>query len=90
MQQKEVLFHQNNAPANLFRIILPKLNELHYELVYHPPYLADLAPSDLLLYPKMKKSLAEKRFASNEEKDPTFQTAWKGEEDWWFPEYIKI
>ena len=67
LQRKKVLFHHDNAPAHSSRIVASKLTELRYELVSHAPYSPDLAPSDFFLFPNLKKSLAGKRFGSNEE-----------------------
>jgi transposase len=39
---------------------------LHYELLEHPTYSPDLAPSDCL-FPELKLSLAGQRFSSNQE-----------------------
>ena len=44
-----------------------KLNELSFELLPHPPYSPDLAPSDYWLFADLKKMLQGKRFSSNEE-----------------------
>jgi len=44
-----------------------KLGDLHYELLKHPPYSPDLAPSDFCLFPKLKLFLAAQRFSSNQE-----------------------
>jgi histone-lysine N-methyltransferase SETMAR len=44
-----------------------KLRDLHYELLEHPPYPPDLAPSDFYLFPKLKPFLAGQRFSSNQE-----------------------
>ena len=44
-----------------------KLRDLHYELLEHPPYSPDLAPSDFSLFPKVKLFLAGQRFSSNHE-----------------------
>jgi len=38
-----------------------------YELLEHPPYSPDLAPSDFHLFPNLKKFVVGKRFGSNEE-----------------------
>ena len=43
------------------------LRYLHYELLEHPPYSPDLAPSDFYLFPKLKLFLAGQRFSSNHE-----------------------
>jgi histone-lysine N-methyltransferase SETMAR len=59
LQKKKIIFHQDNA--------MGKLRDLHYELLEHPPYFHDLAPSDFYLFPKFKLSLAGQRFSSNQE-----------------------
>ena len=46
---------------------MAKLNELSFELLPHPPYSPDLAPSDYYLFPNLRKMLQGKRFYSNEE-----------------------
>jgi len=46
---------------------MEKLRDLHYELLKHPPYSPDLAPSDFYLFPKLKLFLAGQRFSSNPE-----------------------
>jgi histone-lysine N-methyltransferase SETMAR len=40
-----------------------KLRDLHYQLLEHPHYSPDLAPSDFYLFPK----LAGQRFSSKQE-----------------------
>ena len=46
---------------------MSKLRGLKYDLLEHPPYSPDLAPSDFCLFPNLKKFVAGKRFSSNEE-----------------------
>jgi histone-lysine N-methyltransferase SETMAR len=48
-------------------LALEKLRDLHNELLEHPSYSPDLAPSDFYLFPKHKLFLAGQRFSSNEE-----------------------
>lgn len=43
------------------------MHELGLELLPHPPYSPDLAPSDYHLFSDLKKMLRGKRFGSNEE-----------------------
>jgi transposase len=54
-----------------------------WEILQHPPYSPDLAPSDFHLFPNMKKHLRAKRFKSHDDvklevqtwlcgQDPTF------------------
>ena len=58
-----------------------------YELILHPAYSPDLAPSDYFLFPDLKKDICERHFQSNEEvvaaveewvrdKDPGFFSSW--------------
>jgi histone-lysine N-methyltransferase SETMAR len=44
-----------------------KLRDLQYELLEHPHYSPDLAPSEFYLFPKFKIFLAGQRFSSNQE-----------------------
>jgi len=44
-----------------------KLRDLQYELLEHPPYSTDLAPSDFFLFQKFKLFLAGQRFSANQE-----------------------
>jgi histone-lysine N-methyltransferase SETMAR len=67
LSKKKVLFHHDNAPAHTSAIATAKLFQLRYELVPHPPYSPDLAPSDFFLFPNLKKWLSGRRFYSNDE-----------------------
>ena len=46
---------------------MAKLYELHFELLPHPPYSPDLAPSDHWLFAGLERMLQVKRFGSSEE-----------------------
>ena len=52
-----ILFHHDNAPAHSSRIVRDVLREFRWELLPHPPYSPDLAPSDFFLFPKLKEHL---------------------------------
>jgi len=67
LAKKKILFHHDNAPAHSSIIAMSKIHELKFELMPHPPYSPDLAPSDYYLFPNLKKWLGGKRFKSNEE-----------------------
>ena len=66
MAKKKVLYHHDNAPSHTSLKAMVKLDQLRFELVAHPPYSPDLAPSDYYLFPNLKW-LQGKRFTSNEE-----------------------
>jgi hypothetical protein len=67
LQKKKVIFNQDIAPAYKSVLAMEKLRDLHYELLEHPPYFPDLAPSDFFLFPKLKLFLAGLRFSLNQE-----------------------
>jgi histone-lysine N-methyltransferase SETMAR len=56
--KKKIIFHQDNAPAHKSVLEMGKLRDLHYELLEHPPYSPDLAPSHFYLFLKLKLFLA--------------------------------
>ena len=56
-----------DAPAHSSRVAQQNLTELRFELLQHPAYSADLAPSDFCLFRKLKTFLAAQKFVCNEE-----------------------
>ena len=58
---------QYTPPPHKSVLAMGKLRDVHYELLEHPPYSPDLAPSDFCLFPKLKLFLAGQRFSSNQE-----------------------
>lgn len=67
LQKKKIIFHQDNARVHTSFKTMSKFNELSYELLEHPAYSPDLAPSDYYLFTNLKKFLAGKHFTSNED-----------------------
>ncbi|EGI70969.1 Mariner Mos1 transposase [Acromyrmex echinatior] len=67
MTKKKVLYHHDNPPSHTSLKAMVKLDQLRFELVAHPPYSPDLAPSNYYLFPNLKRWLQGKRFTSNEE-----------------------
>jgi len=66
-QKKKIIFHQDIAPAHESVLAMGKLRDLHYELLEHPPFSPDLAPSDFCLFRKLKLFLTGQRFSLNQE-----------------------
>ena len=62
-----VLFHQDNAPAHKSVVAMAAVRDCGFELVDHPPYSPDLAPSDYFLFPNMNKHLAGKQYRTDDE-----------------------
>ncbi|GFY30884.1 putative DD34D transposase [Trichonephila clavipes] len=48
--RKCVVIHQNNARSHASLVTRQKLWELGWEVLMHPPYSPDLAPSDCHLF----------------------------------------
>ena len=49
-----VLFLQYNAPPHRSEVALTAIRSAGFEVLDHPPYSPDLAPSDFQLFPKLK------------------------------------
>ena len=56
LKKKKVLFHQDNALCHKSIASTAKLHELHFELLPHPPYSPDLAPSNYWLFCRSQKN----------------------------------
>jgi histone-lysine N-methyltransferase SETMAR len=54
---KGVLLLQDNAPAHNSNIAKLAVADCGYELLPHPPYSPDMAPSDYYLFPNLKLNL---------------------------------
>jgi hypothetical protein len=59
--------HHDNVPAYKSVLVMGKLGDLHFELLEHPLYSPDLAPSVFCLFPKLKLFFVGQRFSSNQE-----------------------
>jgi histone-lysine N-methyltransferase SETMAR len=62
LAKEKIIFYQDNAPAHKIVLAMGKLRNLHYELLEHPPYSPDLAPSDIYPFPKLKLFHVGQRF----------------------------
>lgn len=69
-----ILFHHDNAPAHSVRVAKEVLREFRWEVLPHPPYSPDLAPSDFFLFPKLKEMLKGTHFSDVEEAKNTANT----------------
>jgi len=57
----------DNARPHTARLTLETVEQLGLEVLLHPPYSPDLAPSDYHLFGPMKKMLGGQKFASDTE-----------------------
>ena len=58
------ILHQDNAPPHRAIVVRDTLQAEGIEVLKHPPYSPDLAPSDYWLFADMKKNLRGRRFGS--------------------------
>ena len=57
-----LVLHMDNAPVHTALVAKAAIREADIELLSHPPYSPDLAPSDYWLFPNLKKALKGRRF----------------------------
>lgn len=60
-----VLLHDNARPHTA-AMTKTQLDKFRWELLDHPPYSPDLAPSDFHVFPKLKEYLGGKRFENDD------------------------
>ena len=91
---KDVLLQQDYARVHTCKVAMDAVEQNGYELIPHPAYLPDLAPSDFFLFPNLKKDICELHFRSDEEiemaveewvngKDPFFSSGLTALEHRW-------
>ena len=54
---KDGLHRQDNAGVHTCKVAMNAVERNGYELIPHPAYLPNLAPSDLFLFPNLKKDI---------------------------------
>ena len=64
---KGVLLQQDNARVHTCKVAMDAVERKVYELIPHPAYSPDLAPSDFFLFPNLKKDIRGLHFRSDEE-----------------------
>ncbi|XP_054158390.1 histone-lysine N-methyltransferase SETMAR-like [Oppia nitens] len=66
VKRSGVMFHQDNARPHVSNITRQKLETLEWEVMPHPPYSPDIAPSDYHLFRSLQHFLDGKRFNNKE------------------------
>ena len=61
-----VLLLLDNAPAHTSQVAMTAATECGFEILPHPSYSPDMAPSDFFLFPKLKSHLRGTQYASSE------------------------
>ena len=65
--RRGVLLQQDNAPVHSSKVAMQSVRDCGFELLPHPPYSPDLAPSDFFLFSKLKKELRGQRYDDDDE-----------------------
>ncbi|KAG6800714.1 Ammar1 transposase [Apis mellifera caucasica] len=65
--RKGVVFHHDNARPHTSLVTRQKLLELSWDVLPHPPYSPDLAPSDYFLFRSLQNSLNGKNFNNDDD-----------------------
>ena len=66
-REEPVIFLHDNASSHTAKLTKKKLDDLGLEVLPHPPYSPDMAPSDFHLFTSLKGWLKGKRFSDVEE-----------------------
>ena len=61
------ILHHDNAPPQLSLIVRNFLTKNNTVIMLQPPYSPDLAPRNFLLFPRLKRPMKGRRFATIEE-----------------------
>jgi transposase len=61
------LLVRDNARPHTARATIEALETLKFEVLSHPPYSPDLAPSDFIFFPHLKGDLKGTHFTSDDE-----------------------
>ncbi|GFS94235.1 histone-lysine N-methyltransferase SETMAR [Trichonephila clavipes] len=64
--RKGIVFHHDNARPHTAMVTQQKLNALVWEVLGHPPYSPDIAPSDYYLFRSLQNYPTGKKFKSFE------------------------
>ena len=64
---KGILLQQDSARVHTCKIAMDAVERNGYELIPHPAYSPDLAPSDYFLFPDLKKDILGHLFQSSKE-----------------------
>lgn len=65
-RHETLIFHHDNARPHVAQVVKTYLDGTGWEVLTHPPYSPDLAPSDYHLFRSMQNKLSGKRFTSVE------------------------
>ncbi|UYV80125.1 NR6A1 [Cordylochernes scorpioides] len=65
-KHNKLILQHDNAPAQNARVVKNTIKDLGWELLPHPPYSPDLAPSDYHLFTSLGHALKNQEFSNSE------------------------
>lgn len=65
--RKNIVFHYDNTKSYATMQTIHKLRQLNWDILLHPPYSPDIAPSDYYLFQSLQNDLNEEKFESFED-----------------------
>ena len=83
------LLQQDNAPSHNSHIAVASAKKCGFEILPHPPYSPDLAPSDYHLFGNLKKTLRGRHFTSDDELICAVESWFQGQNEEFFREGIE-
>ena len=87
---KGVLLQQDNARVHICKVAMDAVERNGYELIPHPAYSPNLAPSDFFLFPNLKKDIRGLHFQSDEEVMTAFEEWVNGKEPDFFSSGLTV
>lgn len=91
VRRKRALFHQDNAKPHIAKKTQNKFKELDgVEVLPHPPYSPDVAPSDYGLFRSMQHFLRGRRFKSFEDVEEACKEFFKSKPREWYFKQIRM
>ena len=69
--ERGLIFHHDNAPVHMARLVTDLLNNWDWELFGQPRYSPDLAPADFYLFPKTRDFMRETFWSTDEINEAT-------------------
>ena len=64
---KAILLQQDNVRVHSCKVAMDAVERNGYELIQHPAYSPDIAPSNFFLFPNLKKDICGCHFQSDQE-----------------------
>ena len=79
-RHEEVILQHDNARPHVFKPVKTYLKTLKWEVLPHPPYSPDIAPSDYYLFRSIAQCVANQQFRSYEDIEKWLHT-WMASKD---------